>query len=368
MRLCFIANPDILLRRWLRRFVERGYEIHLLADHSIEGWQLPGVILHDLTRQVNVRKVRYLAWAFAVRRLVRLIQPDILHAHQVTSAGWLGAAAGWHPLIVTAWGSDLLVAPRRSRMQRLLARWVLSRADYITCVSSGLAQQARLLGADPGRLEVVPFGVDTEVFRPAQPDSAFRARLGLGEGPVVLSLRAIRPVYNPLDVARAIPRVLEQVPTAQFVIRTYSYDPVLLEQFCAIVGEGGASHAVHYVGDLPDDETIADLYRLADVAVSVPYSDGTPPSVLEAMACGAVPVLSDIPSLHEWVVHEREGLFVPVGDVAAIAAAVVRLLNNHEERRRMQTAGIAMVRQRADSSGWMRYEEIYQRLIAQAKP
>ena len=60
--------------------------------------------------------------------------------------------------------------------------------------------------------------------------------------------------------------------------------------------------------------------------------------------------------------------FVPVGDVAAIAAAIIRLLNNREERRRMQTAGVAVIRQRADSSGWIRYEETYRRLIEQAKP
>ena len=365
MRLCIIANPEsIHTRRWVRYFVERGDEVHLIGEHAT--WQVPpaGVVLHDLTRLVNVRKVRYIAWALAVRQLVREIHPDLLHAHQVASAGWLGAAAGWHPFLVTAWGSDLLLGTRRSWAQRQLARWVLRRADYVTCVSEELARQARLLGVDPARLEVVPWGVDAEVFRPGPPSEAWREQLGLGEGPVVLSLRAIRPVYNPLVIARAIPLVQAQVPTAQFIVRTYSYDPSLLDEFRTIVEAAGVASAVRYVGDLPDDRAIAELYRLADVAVSVPSSDGTPQSVLEALACGVVPVLSDLPTLREWVRHEEEGLFVPVNDTAALATAVVRLLNDAALRERLRTQGIALVGRRADRRMWMEHSAgIYRRLI-----
>jgi glycosyltransferase involved in cell wall biosynthesis len=364
VRLCFVANPEsIHTQRWLRYFASQGHELHLIGEHATHYVPPAGVVLHDLTRLVNVRKLRYVAWGLAVRRLVREIRPDLLHAHQVTSAGWLGAAAGCHPFVVTAWGSDLLLGVRRSRAHRLLAQWVLRRADYVTCVSEELAHQARLLGADSACVEVVPWGVDTEVFRPAPPDDVLRTRLGLGKGPIVLALRGIRPVYNPLDIARAIPHVLEQVPAAQFVIRTYSYDPALLEEFRGIVVGAGATHAVHYVGDLPDDSAIADLYRLADVALSVPSSDGTPQSVLEALGCGVVPVLSDLPALRTWVRHEGEGLFVPVGDVQGLAAAIVRLLRDPALRGQMREQGVALVARRADRRVWMEHSEgIYRRL------
>lgn len=364
MRLCFIANPEsIHTRRWLRYFAERGHEVHLIGEHPTRYIPVQGVTLHDLTRQVNVRKVRYLAWAVAVRRLVRQIQPDILHAHQVASAGWLGIAAGWHPLIVTAWGSDLLLGARRSRVQRLLARWVLRRADYVTCVSEELARQACSLGADPRRVEVVLWGVDIDLFRPAAPDAALREQIGLGEGPVVLSLRALRSLYNPLDIARAIPLVLAQVPAAQFIVRTYSYDSALLAQFRALVQQAKASAAVHYVGDLSDDQAIASLYRLADVGISVPSSDGTPQSVLEAMACGVVPVVSDLPSLRPWIRPGESGLLVPVGDVRALAAAIVRLLQDEPLRRQMRDRGVELINQRVASAVSMQHVEfIYLRL------
>jgi len=367
LRLCYIANPNsIHTHRWVRYFAQRGHEVHLVGEKAPLGPPPPEATFYDLTARIDVRKLRYLSWGLAVRRIVRDIRPDLLHAHQVAGAGWLGAAAGYHPFIVTAWGSDLLVNTVRSRPQRLLARWVLGRADYVTCVSPELAQVARDLGADAARVEVAPWGIDTDVFYPAAARPSLRAELGLGPGPVVLSIRGLRPVYNPLDIARAIPQVLARVPEAQFVIRSYTYDPAVLEEFQAIVREQGAAASVHFVGHLPDDAAIADLYRLADVAVSVPASDGTPLSVLEALGCGTATVLSDLPALREWVADEQEGLYVPVGDAQALAAAVVRLLRDEALQSRLKRNGVELVRQRADSRVWMAHaEETYQRLVRQ---
>jgi glycosyltransferase involved in cell wall biosynthesis len=314
-------------------------------------------------------KMRWPGWMLATRRTVRALQPDILHAHQVATAGWLAAATGYHPCMVTAWGSDLMVGAQRSRLQRLLARWVMRRADYVTCVSEGLARAARELGADPRRLEVAPWGVDTEVYRPSQDREALCRSLGLGPGPIVLSMRSLKAVYNPLDIAQAIPHVLKQHPHAQFVIRSHNSDAHLVSQFQSLIAASGSDRDVRFVGDLPSETDIADLYRVADVAVSVPSSDGTPSSVLEALACGAVPVVSDLPSLREWVEHEREALLVPVHDVPMLSAAICRLLADADLRRELSIQGARMVRERADSRVCMRRnEEIYEALAASVHP
>lgn len=363
MRLCFVANPNsVHVQRWVRYFAGRGHELHVINARRTPAPPLPGVAVYQ-ARIPNIPRLRNLALGLAIRRLVRRIRPDVLHAHQVSPDGWLAAMAGFHPLLITAWGSDLFLGPKVGTRFSVLIRWALRRADYVTCVSDSLAQVARALGADPGRLEVAPWGIDTGTFYPAEPDPALRAEIGLEPGPVVLTIRAMRPVYNPLDVARAMPLVLDRVPDAQFVIRTYGHQPELLGRFRSTVREMGAAAAVRYVGDLPDDRAIANLYRLADVAVSVPSSDGMPLSVLEAMGCGAVPVLSDLPSLREWVRDGREGLFVPLGDVEAIAAAIVRLVADEPLRREMRAQGQELIRSHADSRVWMaRAEAIYERL------
>ncbi len=374
MRLCYIANPySIHTQRWMRYFAGRGHKVYLIGVSpkrgSIPADAIPSsVIFYDLMTQINVRKLRYLAWGLAARRIVHEIQPDVLHAHEVAGDGWVGAVAGYHPFVVTAWGSDLLVGPARSWVHRQLARWVLRRADHVTCVSENLASVAHALGADPARLEVAPWGVDTTVFHPGSANAALYQQLDLGTGPVVLSIRALRPLYNPLDIAQAIPRVLEQVPEAQFIIRTYSYDTDLLTKFQAIVREHDAAKVVHYVGDLPDDNAVAELYRIADVAVSVPSSDGTPLSVLEAMACGAPVVVSDLPSLREWITDGENGLLVPVRDAEALAEAIIQLLRDPQQRAEFRQRNLNLIRERADHQVEMaKMESLYHTLVAEER-
>jgi glycosyltransferase involved in cell wall biosynthesis len=368
MRLCLIANRSIHTRRFTSKLLEMGHEVSLVGFGPLQVPLPPGVRLLDVEARLPHAargKARWPFWAAAVSRAVRDLRPDVLHAHQVATGGWLGAAAGYHPFLVTAWGSDLMVGARRSRPQRWLARWVFRKADYVTCVSQGLAAAALDLGARQGRLEVAPWGVDADLYHPAEDRAALREQLGLGPGPLVLSVRSVKPVYNPLDIARAIPLVLRACPRALFVVRSHNSDPGLLAQFREIVAEAGATASVRYIGELPDEQAIADYYRAADVALSVPSSDGTPSSVLEALACGAVPIVSDLPSLREWVEHEGEVLMVPVHDVQALAASIVRLLSEEGLRRALAAAGWGLVRRRADSRVMMRrYEEIYEGLVS----
>ncbi|MBN1661419.1 MAG: glycosyltransferase [Anaerolineae bacterium] len=363
MRICYVASYSIHVLRWVKYFAERGHDVHLVITQPADLPLIPSVTVHDLTAGTPTSKLGYPIWIVRARKLVRAIQPDILHAHQVSRPGWIAAATGFHPLLVTVWGSDLFLAAHKSWALHRLARWVLHSADYVTCVSRSLAEAARELGVDASLVEVAPWGVDTNVYYPS-PAGSTRAQLGLGPGPVILSPRSLKAIYNPLDIAAAIPRVLQAVPSAQFVIRTHVFDPDLLEQFKAIVRRGGAEPAVRYVGDLGSEEAIADLYRVSDVIVSVPSSDGTPSSVLEALACGALPVLSDLPSLREWIEHERHGLFVPVGDVEAIGQAIIRLVTDEQLRNQIKINAARLVAERADSKMLMeRNERIYERLL-----
>lgn len=107
----------------------------------------PGPTFHDLTRQNNVARAAPSCWGTDGAPAGAGIRPDVLHAHQVASAGWLAAAAGYHPWLVTAWGSGLLLGVARLPLQRQLARWAPGRADYVTCVSVQLVERPKALGA-----------------------------------------------------------------------------------------------------------------------------------------------------------------------------------------------------------------------------
>ena len=364
LRLCIIANPNsIHTQRWVRYFVERGHDVHLIGEKPLTSAPPQGARFYDLTQQANLRKARYLVWGQAVRAWCARSAPTYCTLTRLRApAGWAQPQAIIR-LLVTSWGSDLLVGARRSTAQRQLARWVLRRADRITCVSQNLAQAALALGAPPERVEVVPWGVDTGIFHPATPGS-----LPAGP-PIVLSIRAMRPLYNPLDIAACDPDGAGAGAGGPFCDSHLQRRQQPVGASSQSDRLAGVAAAVEYVDELPDDRAIAELYRRAAVAVSVPSSDGTPQSVLEAMACGAVPVLSDLPSLREWVDDDREAFLVPVGDSAAIASAIIRLLTEPNLGSRMRAAGSDLICRRGDSQVLMRRcEEIYQQLAGGQQP
>ena len=130
-----------------------------------------------------------------------------------------------------------------------------------------------------------------------------------------------------------------------------------------VVSDQALQTSVRWLSEITSREAVADLNRLADIAVSVPSSDGTPVSVLEAMACGAAPVVSDLPSLREWITDGENGLLVPVGDPEALAAAIVRLLQQPHLREQFRQRNQEIIHSRADHQVEMqKMEQLYESL------
>ena len=373
MKLCFIANADsIHTIRWVNYFAQQGHQVSLITDKPASVWARTTlsstITLYDLTEYVNIRKIRYLLWLPTIKRLLKQIRPDVLHAHNISGAGWLGAFSGYHPFIITSHGSDLMLLSQKSWAHRTLSLYALHKVDHLSCVSKALQEKAISFGVPANKLTLIDLGIDTAIYYPAKDVKQLRFKLGLKNAPVILSIRAIQKIYNPLDIINAIPFILKKIPAAQFVIFTYNADAAMLVQLQDIIHGMGVTQSVHFVDKLSTEPEIADYYRAADVVVSVPLSDGTPKSVQESMACGAVPVLSDLPALHEWVQHEQEVLFVPTGENNALGKAITRLLTDGLLRQELSTNGINLIRQQFDSRIWMhRNEEMYKEIVEENK-
>ena len=361
MKLCIIGNPNsIHILRWVRYFSSRGHDVHLVGIRSPRNPIPENVNFHDLTLSINIRKVSYIFWMITIRKIIYQIQPDILHAHFINGAGWLGATTGFHPFIVTSHGSDLLIQPDQSWVFKLLARWTLRKADCVICVSHKLASRAKYLGVSSEKLHVIPLGVDTSTFRPQKNRPSLRADLKLGNGPIIVSIRAIQAIYNPLDIARAITVVLKHEPSVQFIIFTYNHDKELLRQFKQIIQKAQMSPSVMYIEDLANDHEIARYLQIADIAISIASSDGTPISVLETMACGTPVILGDIPAFRGWIQNEYEALLVPLHDIGSLSSTIIRLLNDANLRKHLSSQALGYIHKNKDSRIWMRKsEEVY---------
>lgn len=326
LRLAFLGDPQsIHLRRWLALFAGQGHEIHLLLeDERADPIDLAeGIVVTRFASYGERFRVRGAVRARrSLQSLVSRIRPDVLHAHYLVRYGWLGALAGYHPYVLSVWGSDVLLGRDHSIVARTLSRWSLGSADLVTGVSDNLLRAAVARGAAPGRCRIAQFGVDGDAFQPGEASSALSERLGLRGRRMVFSPRILAPVYRH-DVELA---ALASLPDD--VVLVWAAMHPASETVDALMTQARALGVVDRLLVVPEirHDEMPDFYRLADVVVSVPESDAFPVTLLEAMACGRPVVATRLPAIEEgWTSLPQEWL-VPVGDADATAAAIRRAL------------------------------------------
>ncbi len=364
MRICFISNPNAPhTRRWVNWFVHAGHTICVIADHPVE-YPWPGIEIFDLSKVFSKTLLRWPIWSIWLRGFIRRWRPDILHAHRVSAAGWLAWATGFHPNVITPWGSDLYLQPQRSRLARWLARQVLSNADLITADAQDLLRLAQFYGATETHCALIEWGVDSNLFKPRLPDPALKHKLGLGSGPVILSLRAVKPIYNLDVIVKAFDIVRVQISDAQLLLRDYDAEGSYRNMINALIYDLNLQSSVFWLERLEPWERIAPVYNLAQLAVSVPSSDSVPVSVLEAMASGVPVIASDLPALREWITDGVNGSLVKPGDTNSLANAMMYNLQNPALIAPMIKQNLDLVSKHANHDSEMKkVEKLYQSLV-----
>jgi len=185
------------------------------------------------------------------------------------------------------------------------------------------------LGIDRARVQHIVLGVERDFLPP--PGASINARpVAPGRAPVVLSTRSLdTPLYNIDVVLRAMARVRARVPNARLVVAGDGRLRPLCESLAQQLGLG---ETVRFAGSLSQAE-LRDAMLDAEAFVSVPSSDATSVALLQAMACGSFPIVSDLPTQEELVEHGTQGLRVAVRDDVALAEAIVRALEDVALRR-----------------------------------
>ena len=177
---------------------------------------------------------------------------------------------------------------------------------------------------------------------------------------MVLNPRGVREYVRTDTFFRAIPGVLSHRPDVVFVAPGMRGNTVA-ERWVKILGVHDAVRLLPTVSR-PD---MADLFRMASVTVSPSEHDGTPNTLLEAMACASFPVVGDIESVREWIVDGVNGLLFEPGDPDALAAAIVRALADEGLRCAAATRSRRLIEENANYARVMESAEAYYRHISE---
>jgi glycosyltransferase involved in cell wall biosynthesis len=323
---------------------------------------MPGVQVHDITTHHGPKPLRYAVSLVRVKRLLRRLDPDLLHTHFLTGYGYWGVFSGRRPFMLTVWGDDVYVTPHETRLKTYLAKKALRSADFVTGDSDDIVAECVRLGAHADRVELVQWGVDFSRFHAGVSGDGVRERLGIPAGaPVVLSTRSFTQAYYNIDlIVDTAPRVQEMFPDVHYILAGNEGDDAAFRRRAEAAG---LTRNVHWVGRIPHAELPAFL-NACTVFLTVPSVDATSVSLLEAMACRAPVVATTLPSAMEWVRHEETGLCVSPRDAGALVESIARYLRDPGLRRRVGEAAEATVRKRADHDRSMsRVEEIYFKLV-----
>jgi len=281
--------------------------------------------------------------ALLLRVHLNCIKPHLVLGCMATKYGFYSALSGFKPFILIVWGSDILIAPKRFFLFRFMAKFTLKKADAVIVDSEVQKDVAIQLGCDPQKILKFPW-FDLDDVRVETCRNRIREELGWRKNPIIICLRRHDSIWGVQYLIEAIPQVIRVLPESRFLILGKGQ---LSDRFKHRVKELKMQKFVKFLGQVSRKDVIAYL-NAADVYVSTSLSDGTSASLLEAMALGVAPIVTNISGNTEWIRNGWSGYLVPVKDSQRLAERIVLLVKNKELRQKISQNALKTVKTSVD--------------------
>ena len=331
-------NVSVHVQKWIKGILNHPeVDIHVITFDR--GTKFEGVTYHYIKKYTG-SKLDYFLNVFKVKNIIRKVNPDIVHAHHSTSYGFLAAFSGFHPLVITGWGSDILDSPKNPFLNVLLKN-TFKKADAITVLSYFTQKEMGKLTNK--NVDVIPFGVDISKFSPSTNKET-------GKDASIVKIGTIRTLsekYGVEYLIRAFALLCQNHQNIQLEIVGDGSLKSQLESLCLELGIEKKVIFHGYVNQNADFEKYISILSNLDIfaILSILDSETFGVAAVEAMACEIPVVATSVGGLPEVVVSDKSGIIVPPKNVEATAQALEKLIVNPELRIQMGKFG----RQRAES-------------------
>jgi len=354
MKLAYLAgHSSIHTVKWVNEMAKRGHEVHLITMQ-------PGV--GELNLRINVHRLPfnapfgYYLNVWYLKRLLRQLKPDILNTHYASGYGTLARLTGFHPNLLSVWGSDVFDFPYKSKLRMQLLRENLRAADYIASTSHIMKRQTESIFRPEKEIAVTPFGVDCERFAPFNhAEKHERIRIG--------TVKKMASKYGITTLIQAFAIVKSRF-TGEIELMLVGGGPEE-EKLKGLAKQLNIDKYVEFIGPVPHNIVPGylnsfDIY----VALSTLDSESFGVAIVEASACGVPVIVSDAGGLPEVVVDGTTGYIVPRNKPEEAADRLLRLVNDAHLRETMGKAGRKFV---MDNYEWKkcadRMEELYKSVV-----
>lgn len=332
LHLAILGNAsNYHLRRWLPALADQGIRVSL-ASFVEPAADLAGVDFHRIERPTKGMLphglLDFLTATSRARRLLKDLEPDVVMGSYATNYGFLAARTGFHPFVLQTWTADVQLYPKVGAKRFILApmvRKALKTADLVT--TDGPALKTEVLTSFPfteGKVHSILWGIELDEYvRLDKRRSSARAALEVPDSAVVVTIaRGLRFHDRPDVSLPAISHVLETRPEVHAIVLTLGH-PVT-DGIRPHIDALEANPRCHVVDRFLDRTHIQDVWAASDFVVSVPLFDGISEALLEAMAAGCIPIVSDIPPNRVIVPDARNAIFSRADSSDTLAADIGR--------------------------------------------
>lgn len=342
MKILLLADLNsIHTQRWAKSLSKQGLEIYIFGLSPVIGnlyIDSPQIKIYSGNIDISVSnqnkgiltKFSYLNVLPKLKTLIQEIRPDIVHAHYATSYGLLGALSGFHPFIISVWGSDVFDFPNKSWLHRSLFKFNLSKADKLLSTSHVMAKEISKYTDKP--IEVTPFGIDLNMFQ----KGAIINNLFNDTNIVIGTIKSLERVYGVeylIQAFKILKNKYPELPLKLLIVGSGSQESILKNLIKILDIEKDTV----FTGFIPYDK-LPNYHNTISVFVALSNQESFGVAILEAAACSKPAVVSNVGGLPEIVDDNVTGIVVPPADPQKAAEAIKKLILNKELYDKMGTA------------------------------
>lgn len=352
------TNHDL---RFLSALAKTDYETYYLRlerrREQLEDRPLP-VEVRQVKWAGGTRTVRLIdgpTLLIDLRRTIREIKPDLIHAGPVQRGALLVALAGFKPLISVSWGYDLLHDADSNMFWRYATRYTLKRSAKLIGDCDTVRKKAIEYGMPDEKIVTFPWGIELDSFSPV--DFPFQA----SDQFTLLSTRNWEPIYGVDILAKAFVKAAQQNEELRLIMLGNGSLAIQLRQ---IFTRGGVLDRVILPGQVSHTD-LPKFFQLSDMYVSASRTDGSSISLIEAFASGRPAVVSDIPGNREWVEPERNGWWFKDGDEDDLSKIILSAAAKRQIFPSMGQAARQTAEERADwGKNFQKLLDAYEAVLA----
>jgi len=337
MKLLLLGNIEsIHIQRWAESLAKEGIELFVVSMKSNISWNFSKKIkLFTLPIQGSIG---YFLNASALSKIIRQIDPDLIHVHYASGYGTLIRLTRTNiPVILSVWGSDIFNYPRKSILHKKIIQKNLNFAKRITSTSQIMKTETEKYTKQT--IDVIPFGIDILKFKPRLKKSSNTLTIG--------TVKTMHPTYGIDILIKAFAQLLQNKKTNKNLKLVIAGDGPFLEEYKNLAQSLRISGACQFLGQVPH-HLLPQLLNRFDIFCAFSRHESFGVAVLEAAACGVPVIVSSAPGLKEVTANQKNGVVLNENTPQAASLALSRLINNPQKRKHMGTFGRAWVKSKYD--------------------